>query len=83
MNRQQSEQMDDWTQPGRGVGGSIYTHAALCAALARLPYAGGLPIALINYDYADVDCPWSSGAFWPWSDHPRAQWVGDEAHVLE
>lgn len=44
---------------------------------------GSVHIGLINYDYACPHCPWSLWRFWPWFDHPRAQWVGGEPHVLD
>ena len=63
----------------------IYS-VAVHAALARL-LLGGVHIGLINYDYYLVACmpslPLVLRRFWPWFDHPRAQWVGGEPHVLD
>jgi hypothetical protein len=64
-------------QTSRGVRSHLYIRLQHSAALTRLSCSRGLArIALINYDYTG-SLPLVLRPFWPWTDHPQAQRVGD------
>lgn len=78
-----ASKMGSCFQTESGVRSHLYIRLQYGAALACLCCCRGpARTALINYDYAG-SLPLVLRPFWPWTDHPQAQWVGDGEHVLD